>query len=130
MFKPKYTISDKVLNQLSGIAEIKALISRSALLPEREIFLRRDAVIKMAHTSTSIEGNQLQEYQVAQVADGKQVNAEGKQIKEVKNYLAALREIDKLAKSKKNFNSDDILKIHRAVIDNLVEPKKVGVFRS
>ena len=86
MFSPKYTISNQIVSQLSEIAEIKAIVAKSILLPEREIFLRRAAVIKMAHTSTSIEGNNLKEYQVEQVADGKMVNAEERQITEVKNY--------------------------------------------
>jgi Fic family protein len=129
MFSPKYTISNQVVNQLSEIAEIKSLVARSNLLPEREVFLRRTAVIKMAHTSTSIEGNQLQEYQVAQVAEGKEINAEERQIREVKNYLLALREIDKLSESKSKFNTDDVLKIHRTITNGLVEKQKVGVFR-
>jgi Fic family protein len=129
MFTPKYTISDQILNQLSQIAEIKALVERSALLPQREVFLRRAAVIKMAHSSTSIEGNQLQEYQVAQVAEGKPVNAEERQIKEVKNYLMALREIDKLANSKRNLDQLDVLSIHKIIVDGLVEKKKSGAFR-
>lgn len=129
MFNPKYAISNQVLTQLSEIAEIKALVGRLTLLPERQVFLRRAATIKMAHTSTSIEGNQLQEYQVAQIAEGKNINAEEKQIREVKNYLLALREIDKLSESKKSFNANDILKIHRTVIDELIDRKKAGAFR-
>lgn len=129
MFQPKYTISNQVVSQLSEIAEIKALVSRLALLPRREAFLRRAAVIKMAHTSTSIEGNQLQEYQVARVADGKNIKAEERQIKEVKNYLAALGGIDKLSGSKRKFNSDDILRIHQIVMDGLADREKAGVWR-
>lgn len=128
MFNPKYTISDKVVSQLSEIAEIKALVEKSRLLPEREMFLRRAAVIKMAHTSTSIEGNVLKEYQVAQVAEGKKIPASEDQIKEVKNYLSALREIDKLSEKSK-FDTKDILKIHKFVVYALEEPEKVGVFR-
>lgn len=130
MFSPKYTISNQIVSQLSEIAEIKALVTRSTLLPEREIFLRRAAVVKMAHTSTSIEGNNLKEYQVAQVAEGRKVNAEERQITEVKNYLLALREIDKLSESKTKFDADDVLKIHKTIINGLVEKEKVGVFRS
>lgn len=129
MFSPKYTISNQIVSQLSEIAEIKSLVTRSKLLPEREIFLRRAAVIKMAHSSTSIEGNNLKEYQVEQVADGKVVNAEERQIVEVKNYLLALREIDKLSESESNFDTNDILKIHKTVINGLVEKEKAGVFR-
>ncbi len=90
MFKPNYTISDKIANKLSQIAEIKAMVQHSNLLPAREAFLRRAAIIKMAHTSTSIEGNQLKEYQVRQLAEGKGVAAEVDEIKEVENYLSAL----------------------------------------
>lgn len=129
MFSPKYTISNQVVNQLSEIAEIKSLVARSALLPNREVFLRRAAVIKMAHSSTSIEGNQLQEYQVAQVAEGKKIHAEERQIREVKNYLLALREIDKLSESKNKFTSQDVLKVHKTVINGLIDPKKAGVWR-
>lgn len=129
MFNPKYTISNKAVNQLSEIAEIKSMVARSTLLPEREIFLRRAAVIKMAHTSTSIEGNQLQEYQVAQVAEGKKINAEKKQILEVKNYLLALREIDRLSESKNKFNANDVLRVHKTLINGLIEKHKAGIFR-
>ena len=130
MFNPKYTIStNKTLNQLSEIAEIKSLVVRSTLLPQREIFLRRAAIIKMAHTSTSIEGNVLKEYQVAQVVEGKKISASEEQVREVKNYLNALRFVDKLSESNNTFAVKDILDIHKLVMDGLVEKEKVGAFR-
>lgn len=129
MFKPRYTISNQILSRLSEIAEIKALVTKSKLLPQREIFLRRAAAIKMAHTSTSIEGNRLQEYQVVQLAQGKKVNASEDQIKEVKNYLTALREIDELSKLENKFDTNDILQIHKTVMNGLTDEKKTGIFR-
>lgn len=96
MFNPKYTISNTIVSRLSEIAEIKAIVERSKLLPAKEVFLKRAAVIKMAHTSTSIEGNRLAEYQVAKLAQGIKIQAEAEQIMEVKNYLLALNRIDKL----------------------------------
>jgi len=129
MFRPKYSISDQLLSQLSEISEIKALVSKSKLLPEREIFLKRAAVVRMAHTSTSIEGNALKEFQVAQLAEGKRVNASEDQVREVKNYLSALKVVDKLSSAKKTFNTKDVLTIHRQVIDGLVEKEKTGSFR-
>lgn len=129
MFQPKYTITDQIANQLSQIAEIKAMVSRSALLPAREAFLRKVAVIKMAHTSTSIEGNQLQEYQVKDLAEGKPVRAQADQVREVENYLSALRQIDILANTQKVFTMADILSVHKTVISDLVDPLKAGKFR-
>ena len=129
MFKPKYTVSNKILNQLTQITEIKSIIERTKLLPQREAFLRRTALIKITHTSTSIEGNRLQEYQVEKVAQGKKILAAEDEIKEVKNYLSGLKYIDKLAESKNEFNIKDILKIHRLVTDGLINKEKVGRFR-
>ncbi len=130
MFRPVYTLTDKIVSDLSHIAEIKSLVARSGLLPAREAFLRRAAVIRMAHTSTSIEGNQLQEFQVRELAEGKKVRAEADQIREVENYLVALRRIDDLADTKNRFTESDILAIHKVVVEGLVEPEKRGHFRS
>lgn len=116
MFKPRFTITSSILNRLSEIAEIRAIVDRSRLLPTREAMLRRSSVIKMAHSSTSIEGNTLNEPQVKAVFEGKFVRAEPKEITEVKNYLLALKEVDKISKSKSNFNSSDILKLHTLVM--------------
>ena len=85
MFNPKYQITDNILSDLAKIAEIKGMVEKSTLLPARESFLRKTAFIKMAHTSTSIEGNKLDEYQVKKLAEGKSVQAEEAQIKKVKN---------------------------------------------
>jgi Fic family protein len=129
MFAPKYTITNKILNQLTQIAEIKTMVERSRLLPAREAFLRRTAIIKMAHSSTSIEGNQLQEYQVEKLAQGKKIIAEKNQIKEVENYLTALKKVDSLAAIINSFTSQNILSIHRDVIVGLVDADKVGSWR-
>lgn len=129
MFKPLYTISDEVANKLSQIAEIKAMVQRSNLLPAREAFLRRTAVIKMAHTSTSIEGNRLKEYQVKELAGGKRVVAEADEIREVENYLTALGKIDILSEEKNNFGINQILDIHKTVMEGLADKEKIGSFR-
>lgn len=129
MFKPIYTISDEVANQLSQIAEIKAMVQRSNLLPAREAFLRRAAVIKMAHTSTSIEGNRLEEYQVQELAGGKRVTAEADEIREVENYLTALGKIDILSEGKNPFETNEILDIHKTVMEELTDKEKIGSFR-
>lgn len=129
MFDPKYTITSRMLNDLSESAEIKAKVESAKLLPAREIFLKQTAAVKMAHTSTSIEGNQLAEYQVKQVAEGKEVRAAKDQITEVRNYLLALKKIDEMAASSDNISLNDILKIHKIVTKGLVEEDKCGKIR-
>ncbi len=114
---------------LSDIAEIRAMVESAKLLPAREAFLRRAAIIKMAHTSTSIEGNMLEEFQVKQLAEGQKVKAEVDQVKEVENYLAGLAKIDRLAGEKRSFGVEEVLGIHKTVVNGLVEAEKAGKFR-
>lgn len=129
MFKPNFRITSKMLNHLSEVAEIKAMVERSPLLPAREAFLRRAAVVRMAHTSTSIEGNKLEEYQVRELAEGKKVRAEADQIKEVENYLVALQKVDEIFERQSTFTVEDILLIHRTTIGGLIDKEKVGILR-
>ena len=69
MLKPNYTITSKMLSHLTEIAEIKAVVERSRVLPLNEAQLRRQAILRMAHTSTSIEGNKLAQYEVGKVIE-------------------------------------------------------------
>lgn len=130
MFEPTFTITHKILELLSQIAEIKGIIQKSSLLPTREAFLRVSATIKMAHTSTSIEGNTLTEYQVKDVASGKPVLAENRQVVEVENYLQALKLVDHISQNKSEFSPRDILLLHKTVISRLVDKSKTGAFRT
>ncbi|MDP1722203.1 MAG: Fic family protein [Candidatus Gottesmanbacteria bacterium] len=128
MFLPTYRISDQILAWLSEIAQIKAMVDHATLLPARQALLRRATTIKMTHSSTSIEGNSLKEYQVLQIADGKRVQAQSKDIREVQNYLSALELIDTLSQNS-TFTQGDILAIHSRVITGLVDTAKTGTLR-
>lgn len=55
MFNPKYKLTDKILRDLTAIAEAKGVIDRAKILPKHELRLRRQAIIRMTHHSTEIE---------------------------------------------------------------------------
>lgn len=129
MFNPNYTISAKTLSNMTEIAEIKAVVERSRVLPLNEAKLRRQAILRMAYTSTSIEGNKLAEFEVGKVLEGKLVRASQKDILEVENYYSALKTLEEMAKVKKDISLDEVLKLHKIVIQGLVEKKKVAKFR-
>ena len=120
---------------MTEIAEIKAVVERSRVLPLNEAQLRRQAILRMAHTSTSIEGNPLAEFEVGKVLEGKSVRASKKDITEVENYYQALKKLEELVKSggadraKHDITLPEILTLHRIVIKGLVEKSKVGKFR-
>lgn len=129
MFKPNFTPTSKIINAISELSKIKTLVEKSRVLPLNEAQLRRQAIVRMAHTSTSIEGNPLAEYQVDKVLSGMSVSADQKSIQEVKNYQEALKKVEQLAQSKKTITLDDILKLHAVTMKNLLDPKKTGKFR-
>lgn len=124
-----YQITDEILRFLSDIAEIRSLVDHAKLLPAREFALRRTINIKLAHSSTSIEGNSLEEYQVKKLLDGNKIIAEKKEIREVRNYFQALHEVDTFS-LQPHMTLNHIFALHKAVIDGLVERSKVGAFRS
>lgn len=129
MYKPNYTITPEMLTAVSEISSTKTIVERSKVLPLNELQLKRQALIRMVHTSTSIEGNRLEEYQVDKVLSGMSVSADSKSILEVKNYQEAVKEIEKLADEKVHLNAEIILKIHKIAMKGLLEPQKTGKFR-
>jgi Fic family protein len=129
MFKPVYSITPVLVNAISRIAEIKAIVERSKVLPLNEAQLRRQAIVRMTHTSTSIEGNKLAEFQVDKVLAGQTINADQKSIQEVKNYQHALTEIDDLAQKSGPLTIDQILHIHKILMKGLLPEEKTGHFR-
>lgn len=128
MFTPIYRITDQILQWLSEIAQIKAMIDHAKLLPAREARLRQTTAIKMTRSSTSIEGNTLEEYQILQLIDGKRVHAQSEDIREVRNYLDALAYIDTIS-GKPKLTHNTILALHARVISGLVSTEKTGSVR-
>ncbi|MDP2940591.1 MAG: hypothetical protein Q8O13_11070 [Candidatus Omnitrophota bacterium] len=63
-FNPKYTITDKILNNLTDIASAREVIERAYLVPKWEAKLRRQALLRSAHASTALAGNKLSLKQV------------------------------------------------------------------
>jgi len=129
MFKPRCSVTPKILTAISEIAEIKAVVERSKVLPLNEAHLKRQAIARMAHTSTSIEGNKLAQFQVDKVLSGMSVSGDAKSILEVKNIQNAINEMDKIVESGKAIGVEDVLKLHGILMRGLVESEKCGYFR-
>jgi Fic family protein len=130
MLKPKYSITPNVLNNLIKTAEAKAVIDNAYLVPKWEVALRREALIKNAHASTSIEGNPLSLEQVSELAMGRDIMATRKAKAEVLNYLKVLEDLPGLAEEGK-ITEKVILKIHRLLTKDVLEnPDDSGVYRN
>ena len=58
-FNSKYTITDKIINNLTNIASAREVIEQAHLVPKWEAKLRRQALLRSAHASTALAGNKL-----------------------------------------------------------------------
>jgi len=130
MFKPNFQYTDKIVGELTQIAAARELVLNSPFIPKWEVSLRREAIIRSAHSSTAIEGNRLSLEQVSDLAQGREIMATRKDRQEVLNYLKVLQSIDKLTDGKK-ITEKGILKIHKMVTrDALENPSDCGVYRN
>src|SRR3989339_1035328 len=129
MFNPQYKLTNKIVALLTAIAESKAVIERAKILPQNEIKLRRQALIRMSHSSTEIEGNRLNLKQVEALVAHKKIDAPMRDIYEVENYFKALKYIDQFVQEKKPVTEKILLKIHRLVTDKTLPKEQSGYYR-
>lgn len=130
MFNPNFQYTNKTVRNLTLIAEARAIIINAPLIPRWEVSLRREALLRSAHSSTAIEGNPLSLEEVTALAEGRDIMVRRKDRQEVLNYLEALEKIPKFAKRSK-FASENLLQIHKIVTkDTLENPEDEGTFRN
>ncbi|MGV8057024.1 MAG: Fic family protein [Smithellaceae bacterium] len=130
MFKPKFKYTDHMIGLLTRIAAAREVILNAPLIPRWEISLRRDAIIRSAHSSTSIEGNNLSLEQVSDLAAGRKIMAQRKDKEEVLNYIRALEKLDTLPQ-KGAITETVIKKIQKMLTVNTLEDSlDCGAYRS
>ncbi len=129
MYNPNFLYTNKIVKNLTLTAEARTIILNSPLIPKWEVSLRKEALIRSAHSSTSIEGNPLSLEEVSALAKGRDIMARRKDKQEVLNYLEALERILELAK-RTPFTPRDLLEVHKIVTKETLEnPKDEGIFR-
>lgn len=119
-FSPKYSITNKILNNLTAITSAREVIEQSYLVPKWEAKLRRQALLHNTHSSTAIEGNKLSLAQVEALSEGKDIIATNKDKQEVLNYIEALEKISDFSEKGK-MKLEDLLNIHRVLTKNVME---------
>jgi len=129
MLNPQYKLTNKIVNMLTAISETKAAIERAKLLPKQELKLRRQALIRMTHSSTHIEGNILNLRQVEDVYGHKKVDAPARDIFEVENYIKALKYIAQVVEKNQKVTERVILKIHQSVTSLTLPYEQSGYYR-
>jgi len=130
MFKPKYTITNKLLANIKRIAEIVTDLN-SRRFPKVVLYeMERRAREISAHSSTSIEGNPLPLTEVKKILKKRPEYTRDSE-KEVLNYNQALVELnEQIKKEEILLDIDKLEKIQRMVTAGLIEKHRRGHIRT
>jgi len=123
MYKPPYTLTTKIIKQVSEISE---LISDVKYIDKNynTINLRKKNRIRSITGTLQIEGNTFDEAKVTNVINGKTVLGTMREIEEVKGAIEAYDNIENY-----NYkNETDLLKAHNLLMKNLLN--NAGSYRN
>ncbi|MBI3862475.1 MAG: Fic family protein [Planctomycetia bacterium] len=129
-YVPQFTITPALLTQVEQIAVLREQI-QSALVDVAWVpALQKDARSRNVHASTAIEGNPLTLTQVRALEEGRELSsAEARPQREVLNYFAGLRYIEKHS-AKKKICHEDVLSLHRILADSVMDQGEAGRYRT
>ncbi len=129
MFKPNYTITNKLLSNIKQISSIVLELNNRRFSKVILYELERRAREISTYASTSIEGNPLPLTDVKQILKTQPQNLRSSE-QEVINYNKALEELNKnLQKGPIPISLDLILSIQKQVVDKLVPKYQCGKLR-
>lgn len=129
-FNPKYTITQQLLSNISGISQLIGELKSYHLTKTAYFELETDARAVSSYASTSIEGNPLPLTQVRKILKQAPQNIHDTE-REVLNYNKALEELNNLIDTNKShFNLKLILQIHKTVTTKLLYASQTGAIRN
>jgi Fic family protein len=129
-FVPQFTITARLLALSEAIAALRERIQSASVELSWVPALQKDSRSRNAHASTSIEGNPLTLEQVRAIEEGRQLAAaDERSQREVLNYFAGLRHIEKHAR-KRLVNHEDIFTLHRILAEGVMDQGDAGRYRS
>ena len=118
-FKPKYTISSKIMSYLMRIESAKERVMHLPVTPMILSSLRETARLYTTHYSTMIEGNQLEPNQIQEVVKHKgHFPGREREEHEVKGYYTALTQVEKWAAKNIKITEKHIQTLHALVMAN------------
>lgn len=130
MYSPKYVISNKILRNIGVCEAGKEVIENAPLIPSFAKEFASDAQVRTIHHGTHIEGNDLTLIQTKRILEGQEVYARARDIQEVVNYRNVMTLLDELAAKRGGYDTNMLKDIHKATVDRIVTPEKIGVFRT
>jgi len=128
-YRPRFTITPALLARVEAVAALRERIQGAAVQVAWIPALQKDTRSRNAHSSTAIEGNPLTLEQVRAVEAGEALSVPARIRREVVNYFAALRHIEKQA-AKKRLAHQDVLRLHGIIAGEVMDQGEAGRYRT
>ncbi len=120
-----------MLMSISKIEAAEEVIRQAPLLPLWEKQFKDDAVVRAVYHGTHIEGNRLGMEEAKDVLMGRDIIARPRDIQEIINYRRVMEYIDDEAtRGMERITEQVVMKLHRLVVDKIMEPERSGQYRS
>ena len=129
-YQPQFIITPALLSRVEQIAALREQILAAAVEVPWIPALQKDTRTRNTHSSTAIEGNPLTLEQVRAVEEGREIPAVAARAKrEVVNYFAALRFVEKNAQ-RKTISHEEILSLHKIMAGDVMDQGTAGRYRT
>jgi Fic family protein len=129
-YQPVFTITPRLLSLAETTAALRERILSASIQVPWIPDLQKEARIRTAHSSTAIEGNPLTLAEVRALEEGHDLPAQSNRARrEVLNYFAGLRFIDKNA-GRKKVAHEDILRLHAIIAGGVMDQGRAGQYRT
>jgi len=130
-FAPQFTVSPRLLRELETIADLRAKVAAATIQVAWIPRLQQDSRQRGAHASTAIEGNPLTLEEVRALESGTPLPAHtARSQREVLNYFAGLRWVEKRARQKKPVTHEDLFCLHALLAEGVMDQGEAGRYRT
>jgi len=129
-YVPQFTITPRLLSLVETVAALRERIQGAAVELSWIPALQKDTRTRNVHASTAIEGNPLTLEQVRALEEGREIVASDvRSRREVLNYFAGLRYVEKHA-TKKRTCHEDLFDLHRILAGEVMDQGEAGRYRT
>lgn len=129
-YEPRFEITPRLLSLVERAAALRERIQAAAVEVPWMPALQKETRTRNSHASTAIEGNPLTLEQVRALEEGRELSAvEARPKREVLNYFAGLRYVEKQA-NKKTIRHEDIFDLHRLLAGQVMDQGEAGRYRT
>lgn len=128
-YSPKFERSAQLIQHLTKASSLCAWIQEQFIDVSWIASTQRDALVRLAHYSTRIEGNPLTLPEVEALAMGKDLAIEEHAKREVLNYFAALRWIWKKSSAYK-IEEKNLFHLHKLLTQGLLPLSECGAYKT